>query len=134
MDEQQSAEPIRRRLGRGLSALLGSGAVSDDSNTESSAAGNSQIHVELIERNPFQPRQEFNPEAINELADSIRQHGILQPLIVRQTADGYQLVVGERRLIAAKKAGLELVPCQVLELSDQQVCEVALEENLKRQD
>lgn len=133
MDEQQASEPMRRRLGRGLSALLGPSAGSEAPASEN-AADSSMIHVELIDRNPFQPRRDFDPAAINELTDSIRQHGILQPLIVRQTADGYQLVVGERRLIAAKKAGLELIPCQVLQLSDQQVCEVALEENLKRQD
>lgn len=133
MDEQQAPEPMRRRLGRGLSALLGSSAGGEAPAAEN-AADNSMIHVDLIERNPFQPRRDFDPAAITELTDSIRQHGILQPLIVRQTADGYQLVVGERRLIAAKKAGLELIPCQVLQLSDQQVCEVALEENLKRQD
>lgn len=133
MDEQQSPEPTRRRLGRGLSALLGSGA-SGESTTRDGAADNSQIHVELIDRNPFQPRRDFDPQAINELADSIRQHGILQPLLVRPLGDGYQLIVGERRLIAAKKAGLEQVPCQVLQLTDQQVYEVSLEENLKRQD
>jgi ParB family chromosome partitioning protein len=133
MDEQHAPEPMRRRLGRGLSALLGSGIGGDGAPREGSPDG-SQIHVELIERNPFQPRRDFDPQAINELADSIRQHGLLQPLIVRQTGDGYQLVVGERRLIAAKKAGLELVPCQVMNLTDQQACEVSLEENLKRQD
>lgn len=133
MDEQQTAEPGRRRLGRGLSALLGTGAGSELS-SPSATSDNSMVHVELIERNPFQPRRDFDPQTINELADSIRQHGILQPLLVRQTGDGYQLIAGERRLIAAKKAGLDLVPCQVLQLTDQQVCEVALEENLKRQD
>lgn len=133
MDEQLSPEPMRRRLGRGLSALLGSG-VSGEAAAREGHADSSQIHVELIDRNPFQPRRDFDPQAINELADSIRQHGILQPILVRQAGDGYQLIVGERRLIAAKKAGLELVPCQVLQLSDQQVYEVSLEENLKRQD
>lgn len=134
MDERQAAvEPMRRRLGRGLSALLGPGAGSEPADVET-AADKSQVHVELIERNPFQPRRDFDAAALNELADSIRQHGILQPLLVRPAGDGYQLVAGERRLIAAKKAGLEIVPCQVLTLSDQQVCEVALEENLKRQD
>ncbi len=133
MDEQQVAEPMRRRLGRGLSALLGSGAGSEPTAAEN-VADNSQIHVELIERNPFQPRRDFDQNAINELADSIRLHGILQPLLVRASGDGYQLVAGERRLIAAKKAGVEIVPCQVMTLTDQQVCEVAMEENLKRQD
>lgn len=133
MDEQQVSEPMRRRLGRGLSALLGSNAGSEPAAVETHA-DNSMIHVELIDRNPFQPRRDFDPNAITELTDSIRQHGILQPLLVRQTGDGYQLIAGERRLIAARKAGLDLVPCQVLNLTDQQVCEVALEENLKRQD
>lgn len=132
MDDQGAQEPQRRRLGRGLNALLGSGGYTDSVPTSDS--DQSQIHVDLIERNPFQPRQEFTPEALNELVDSIRQHGILQPLLVRASGDGYQLIAGERRLLAARKAGVELVPCRVLELSDQQVCEVSLEENLKRQD
>jgi ParB family transcriptional regulator, chromosome partitioning protein len=132
MDDQGAPERQGRRLGRGLNALLGSGAFN--------AAGipgehdQSQIHVDLIERNPFQPRQEFGPDALNELSDSIRQHGVLQPLLVRPLGDGYQLIAGERRWLAARKAGLEQVPCRVLDLSDQQVCEVSLEENLKRQD
>jgi ParB family chromosome partitioning protein len=132
MDDLGAPEPQRRRLGRGLNALIGSGAFSDGSTT--SENDHSEVHVELIDRNPFQPRQDFEPAALNELVDSIRQHGVLQPLLVRQIGDGYQLIAGERRLIAARKAGLEIVPCRVLNLSDQQVCEVSLEENLKRQD
>lgn len=133
MDDQQlTPEPTRRRLGRGLNALLGTGSFGDEPTT--TTGDSSEIHVDLIERNPFQPRQEFEAEALNELADSIRQHGVLQPLLVRAVGDGYQLIAGERRLIAAKKAGLEQIPCRVLALDDQQVCEVALEENLKRQD
>jgi ParB family chromosome partitioning protein len=132
MDDLGAPEPQRRRLGRGLNALIGSGAFSDG--PTSSDNDHSEVHVELIDRNPFQPRQDFEPTALNELVDSIRQHGVLQPLLVRAIGDGYQLIAGERRLIAAKKAGLEIVPCRVLSLTDQQVCEVSLEENLKRQD
>lgn len=132
MDDAQNPEPSRRRLGRGLNALLGNGSFGDDAPTTSSDS--SEVHVDLIERNPFQPRQDFDSESLNELVDSVRQHGVLQPILVRPVGDGYQLIAGERRLIAAKKAGLELVPCRVLQLSDQQVCEVSLEENLKRQD
>lgn len=137
MDEQPgqdqiAAEPSRRRLGRGLNALLG--AASMGGSDESSNSNQSEISVELIERNPFQPRQDFDQSALNELVDSIRQHGVLQPLLVRAAGDGYQLIAGERRLISAKKAGLSQVPCRVLTLTDQQVSEVALEENLKRQD
>lgn len=132
MEDSGIPEPSRRRLGRGLNALLGTGAIGGSD--ESSAGDQSVVHVDLIERNPFQPRQEFDQTALNELVDSIRQHGVLQPLLVRTAGGGYQLIAGERRLIAAKKAGLQEVPCRVLDLTDQQVSEVALEENLKRQD
>jgi ParB family chromosome partitioning protein len=132
MDDHAPSENPRRRLGRGLNALIGIGSFGDSA--AAAADNQSDIHVELIERNPFQPRADFDQAALNELADSIRQHGVLQPLLVRQVGEMYQLVAGERRWIAAKKAGLETVPCRVLELSDQQVCEVSLEENLKRQD
>jgi ParB family transcriptional regulator, chromosome partitioning protein len=132
MDDQGTLEPSRRRLGRGLNALLGTGGFG-----EPAIAGEhdqSAVHVDLIDRNPFQPRKDFDPDALNELVESIRQHGVLQPLLVRPFGDAYQLIAGERRLVAAKRAGLEQVPCRVLELSDQQMCEVSLEENLKRQD
>ena len=101
MDDLGTQEPSRRRLGRGLNALLGTAAMGgSDAEGESSS---SDIHVDLIERNPFQPRHDFDQTAINELADSIRQHGVLQPLLVRSAGGGYQLIAGERRLIAAKK-------------------------------
>jgi ParB family transcriptional regulator, chromosome partitioning protein len=134
MDDQGIQEPSRRRLGRGLNALLGTAAMGGFD--ESEPGDQSVVHVDLIDRNPFQPRQEFDQAALNELVDSIRQHGVLQPLLVRPAGSGggYQLIAGERRLIAAKKAGLQEVPCRVLNLTDQQVSEVALEENLKRQD
>ena len=93
--------------------------------------------MELIERNPFQPRREFEPAAIDELAESIRKHGILQPLLVRARTDGeagYQLIAGERRWRAAQQVGMETVPCRVIQFEDRQACEAALEENLKRED
>lgn len=132
MDDFGTQEPSRRRLGRGLNALLGMAPTGPS--TEAEPGTSSTISVDLIDRNPFQPRHEFDPAALNELADSIRQHGVLQPVLVRSAGGGYQLIAGERRLIAAKKAGLQEIPCRVLALTDQQVSEVALEENLKRQD
>lgn len=100
-----------------------------------SATGDpSLVHVELIERNPFQPRKDFDPASLDELVESIRQHGVLQPLLVRSSGAQYQLIAGERRLLAARTAGLETVPCRVLELDDRAMCEAALEENLKRRD
>jgi ParB family transcriptional regulator, chromosome partitioning protein len=142
-DGQPGQGFVRRRLGRGLSALLGSGqgesangisAIPLASESRQEVADSNQVHVELIERNPFQPRKDFETEALDELVDSIRQHGVLQPLLVRPCGGQYQLIAGERRLMAAKKAGLETVPCRVLELEDQAMCEAALEENLKRRD
>jgi ParB family chromosome partitioning protein len=132
MDDAGIQEPSRRRLGRGLNALMGTGVMGGTDDID--AGDQSVVHVDLIERNPFQPRHDFEQSALNELVDSIRQHGVLQPLLVRPAGGGYQLIAGERRLIAAKKAGLQEVPCRVLNLTDQQVSEVALEENLKRQD
>ena len=132
MDDFGTQEPSRRRLGRGLNALLGMAPTGPS--TEAEPGTSSNISVDLIDRNPFQPRHEFDPAALNELADSIRQHGVSQPVLVRSAGGGYQLIAGERRLIAAKKAGLQEIPCRVLALTDQQVSEVALEENLKRQD
>lgn len=135
---------LKRRLGRGLSALLGNaeGELSEQpsilpmhSPSGPPAPGSDEISLELIERNPQQPRREFDQAAIDELSESIRRHGILQPLVVRPRAEGgYQLVAGERRWRAAQQAGLETVPCRVIDFSDRQAMEAALEENLKRED
>jgi ParB family chromosome partitioning protein len=94
-----------------------------------------EIAVERLQRNPYQPRKDFDAEAMNELAKSIGLHGVLSPLLVRPAAaNQYQLIAGERRWLAAKAAGLEMVPCQVRHYSDRQVYETAMEENLKRED
>ncbi len=131
------ATPIRR-LGRGLNALLGGGDEAPEStlvsSSEQNTAEQNEIHVELIERNPYQPRLDFEEESLEELASSLKVHGLLQPLLVRPHNGQYQLIAGERRLIAAKRAGIETVPCRVMELEDKQVCEVAIEENMKRKD
>ena len=142
MDGMDERVQIRRRLGRGLNALLGDDVVATDMPI-STGSGEPpaphgelrQITVNAIERNPYQPRTEFEASSLRELSDSIQQHGVLQPLLVRALPNGgWQLIAGERRLMAAKQAGLATVPCRVLELEEQQVCEVALEENLKRKD
>jgi ParB family chromosome partitioning protein len=101
------------------------------------APASDEISLELIDRNPFQPRRDFDQAAIDELADSIRKHGLLQPLLVRARQDGeagYQLIAGERRWRAAQQVGMETVPCRVIEFGDRQASEAALEENLKRED
>lgn len=134
MSSTDEIQPKRRRLGRGLNALIGTAGIDATEDTARTDDSLKRINVDQIQRNDFQPRQQFDEESLNELSKSIRQHGILQPLLVRPADDGYQLIAGERRWLAAKKAGLTTVPCQVRAMEDQQVTEAAIEENLKRKD
>ncbi len=124
----------RPGLGKGLDALIPMGAMPGDS--AESAAGVVEVGVGQIKPNPRQPRAHFNPQGISELAASIREHGIIQPLIVTkdQDAGGYILIAGERRLLASREAGLEKVPVVVREATDQQRLELALIENVQRAD
>jgi ParB family chromosome partitioning protein len=127
----------KKALGRGLSAILESPEtdITSKDNSGSFVAGAiASIPVEQIETNPFQPRVEFEPEALNELAESIREQGIIQPLTVRKMGyDKYQLISGERRLRASQIAGLTEVPCYIRIANDQQVLEMALVENIQRE-
>jgi len=123
-----------RRLGRGLEALLGRPLYEPPDEPRAGALGPLQLNVYEIDANPFQPRRDVADAAIDELAASIREHGILQPLVVRQTAGRYQLIAGERRLRAAIKAGLASVPVTMRTADDRQVAELALVENLQRED
>ena len=123
----------RRRLGRGLEALLGR----EDGGFEASSLDSNeliQIAVDQIDPNPFQPRRYFNPEDIASLADSLRQHGMLQPILVRAAGERYQLIAGERRLRASIEAQLHEIPARILALDDQRVFELAMVENLQRED
>ncbi len=115
-----------RGLGKGLGALLPN--FEDENKTTPQ-----EIEIILIDTNPFQPRKEFADDKINELADSIRIHGIIQPLIVREFGNRYQLIAGERRFRAAKLVGLTSVPVVVREMTDQIMMEVALVENIQRE-
>ena len=90
--------------------------------------------MKSIKPNPYQPRKVFDEVAIKELSDSIKEHGILQPIIVRKTGMTYEIVVGERRFRAAKLAGLEEIPAVVRELTDEETMELAILENLQRED
>ncbi|MCG1909119.1 ParB/RepB/Spo0J family partition protein [Staphylococcus epidermidis] len=92
------------------------------------------IELELIRPNPYQPRKTFEEERLNDLASSIQQHGILQPIVLRQTVKGYYIVVGERRFRASKLAGLTEMPAIIKELSDEDMMELAIIENLQRED
>jgi ParB family chromosome partitioning protein len=123
----------KRRLGRGLEALLGR----EEGGFEPSALdGNEllQIAVDQIDPNPFQPRRQFDPAEISSLADSLRQHGMIQPILVRAVGERYQLIAGERRLRASIEAQLNEVPARLLFLDDRQVFELAMVENLQRED
>jgi ParB family chromosome partitioning protein len=124
----------RSGLGRGLDALIP--LVESTSSVVEGRGGISQIPVDAISPNPHQPRTRFDPAELAELAASIREHGILQPLIVTGGAqpDQYVMIAGERRLLAARQAGLETVPCIVREASEQQFVELALIENVQRAD
>jgi ParB family chromosome partitioning protein len=93
-----------------------------------------ELKLKDIRPNPYQPRKHFQEEAIQELKESIVQHGILQPIIVRKSIKGYEIVVGERRFRAAKAAGLEVIPVVVRQLTEQEMMELALLENLQRED
>jgi ParB family chromosome partitioning protein len=98
------------------------------------AAGTLAVAIQEIRTNPFQPRRDFDAAEISALADSLRQHGLIQPILVRRSADGYQLIAGERRLRAAVEAGWSEVPVQVREADDRQMAELAIVENLQRKD
>jgi len=115
-------------LGRGLGALLGDFS-------EPASAPSQTLSIHNVEPNPLQPRKVFDEEELLALADSIREHGIIQPLAVRPSGDGYyQIIAGERRWRAARMAGLTEVPVLILEVDDRTVMEMALIENLQRQD
>ncbi len=112
-------------LGRGLSSLIPQRAQ---------ASSTTEIPLDRIRPNPRQPRQRMDPAELESLAGSIREHGVLQPILVTETLDGYQLVAGERRFRASQQAGLERIPAVIRQLADRDQLELALVENLQRAD
>jgi ParB family transcriptional regulator, chromosome partitioning protein len=135
-----------RRLGRGLEALLGRTWEEPSSQAQAGVGtppderitrddnGQQWLDCSAITRNPYQPRQTFDEAEIADLADSIRMHGIVQPLVVRRSGDGYELIAGERRLRAAQAADWRQVPVQVRDVDDRQMAELAIVENVQRKD
>jgi len=124
----------RKVLGRGLEALIpGAGAATATSEAKN-GSGTTEILVEDVGPNPHQPRLQFDEEAIQELAASIKVSGVLQPILVRRSRDGYELVAGERRLRAAKLAGLVRIPAVIRDVDDREMLEMALVENVQRED
>ncbi len=127
MADPSKQAPTRQALGRGLAALIpqASGVA---------PAGLRDLPIERITPNRKQPRKQFESASLDELAESIRARGVLQPIVVRRRGDDYEIVAGERRWRAAQRAGLERIPAVVKELSDADAIQVALVENLQRQD
>jgi len=139
----------QRGLGKGLSALLGDGtdissirkpvdyvnkAVVNEDKPKAAPADILRIPMDLIEPNPYQPRITFNQEALDELADSIRTLGLIQPITVRKTSSGrYQIISGERRFRASRQAGMEMIPAYIREANDQGMLEMAIVENIQRE-
>ncbi|MCE2516378.1 MAG: ParB/RepB/Spo0J family partition protein [Alphaproteobacteria bacterium] len=151
---KQEKQNNSKGLGKGLSALLGDKAAISSMGVNAPAAGiasaataaptqntsaggsSSQLDVaiEKVITGPWQPRQRFDEDSLNDLAESIRQHGVVQPLLVRPNGDRFELIAGERRWRAAQKAGLHHVPVVIRETSDQMAAEIAMIENIQRHD
>ena len=133
-------ENKRRALGKGLEQLFGSENVDIDAfeqNIVDNANNNNeikQINLSEIRSNPYQPRTYFNEDALNELAESIKIHGVVEPIIVKKSIKGYELVAGERRTKASRLAGLETIPAVVKDFTDQEMMDIAILENIQRED
>lgn len=133
----------KKGLGRGLGSLLGMFDDDEPVEVKKDAKGKieeingekvSEIDIKLIDVNPNQPRKNFEPTALKELADSIKVHGVIQPIIVNKTGDRYIIVAGERRFRASKLAGLKTIPVIVKNYTEQQIKEISLLENIQRED
>ena len=131
----------RKGIGRGLGEIFGTDVEKflDDiqnNNSTQDVPGRTEIEIDIneIRPNPYQPRKEFDEKALNELADSIRTHGIFTPLLVRKSVKGYDLITGERRLRAAKIAGLTTVPAISVDFTEEEMMEISILENVQRED
>jgi ParB family chromosome partitioning protein len=128
------ADKRRPALGRGMAALLSNAAPPPSTSPATLGRGLLSLPVEAVERNPKQPRKRFEEKKLEELAASIREHGIVEPILVRRDGAKYRILAGERRWRAAQRAGLKEVPAVVREASDREAFELALVENLQRED
>lgn len=126
--------PIPKRLGRGLGGLLQSTVAVPEPALPAPAPGAESIALAEVRPNPFQPRTQFDPSALEELQASIREHGVLQPIIVRRGGGGFEIVAGERRVRASRALGLERIPAIVRDVDDAGMQTLALVENLQRED
>ena len=135
----ESGIPKRRALGRGLEELFNSEVLDYSTVEEKIVKETSKDEIEMVKldelrSNPYQPRKVFDKEALQELAESIKEHGVFQPIIVKKSIKGYEIIAGERRVKASKLAGLETIPAIIRDFNDTQMMEIALLENLQRED
>ncbi len=131
-------ETKKKALGKGLEQLFSNTVIDFDNFEKDIVEENSkdvtEILIDDIRSNPYQPRKTFDIESLNELAKSIKEYGIVQPIIVKKSIKGYELIAGERRTKAAKIAGLEKIPAIIKDFDDQEMMEIALVENIQRED
>lgn len=124
----------KKRLGRGLGSLIGNIDEVETADTDNKPVGLTELDIDRIQRGKYQPRQVFDQEALEELADSIRAQGIVQPIVVRPEGSHFELVAGERRWRAAQLAGLQKIPVVIRELDARSAAAIALIENIQRED
>lgn len=131
-------ETKKKALGKGLEQLFSNNVIDfenfEDTVVEENKKDVTEINIDEIRSNPYQPRRTFDTETLNELAKSIEEYGVVQPVIVKKSIKGYELIAGERRTKAAKIAGLKVIPAIVKDFDDQQMMEIALIENIQRED
>ena len=132
-------ETKRKALGKGLEQLFSNEVINFDNFEKdliNEAKSNEILEIPLsdIRSNPYQPRKTFDEETLKEMAESIRELGIVQPIIVKRSIKGYELIAGERRTKAARIAGLETIPAIIKDFTDQEMMEIALVENIQRED
>ncbi len=128
---------MSKKLGKGLTEIFGDNiddVLNEINNESSGSAGSTKIKISDIRPNPYQPRKEFDTTGLQELADSIKENGVFQPILVRKSLNGYELVAGERRLRASKMAGLKDIPAIIKEFNDKEMMEISLLENIQRKD
>lgn len=133
------AKKSEARLGKGLAAIFGEDVndVLEDiqqGKSDTHVSGRFEVSVDDVRPNPYQPRKTFDEGRLQELADSIRQHGVFTPILVKRSLGGYELIAGERRLRACRLAGIKKIPAIEMEFDDQQMMEIALLENIQRED
>lgn len=141
-EEKMAGKGLKKGLGKGLDSLIPIGEVEEINKTNNASdtgsvvneGGVVNIKVNLLEPNREQPRKNFDEDSLSELADSIKLHGIIQPLVVQKKEDYYEIIAGERRWRAAKQAGLKEIPVIIKDYSEQEVVEIALIENIQRED